>query len=71
MSKQQYTLMKFDPVTGESRPYPSNAAQYREYHGEVAFLFNPWTGTNRHPLDIGTDPFGELIIPSGEKLFSA
>ena len=39
--KQQQTLMKFDPATCEEKPYPSNAEQYREYHGKVAWLFNP------------------------------
>lgn len=53
--------MKFDPATGEEKPYPSNAEQYRTYHGKVAWLFNPWTGDNRSAQDIGSDIFGHLI----------
>ena len=51
-------LMKFDPVTGKEKPYPSEAGQYRQYHGEVAWLFNPYSGTPRDPRDIGTDVMG-------------
>lgn len=60
--RQQHELMKFDPASGEERPYPSHAAQYREYHGGVAWLFNPWTGTPRDARDIGSDVFGCLIV---------
>lgn len=67
--KQQQTLMKFDPATCEEKPYPSNAEQYREYHGKVAWLFNPWTGDARDAYDIGSDTFGQLIQqPSKRKL---
>ena len=31
--EMQNTLMKFDPATGEERPYPSHAAQWRSWHG--------------------------------------
>ena len=58
----QDNLMKFDPATGESMPFPSHAQQYRDYHGEVAWLFNPWTGSKRNPLDIGSDVFGKGIV---------
>lgn len=56
-------LMKFDPVTGFEKPYPSEAKQFREYHGKAAWLYNPFTGTPRDPRDIGSDTFGLLIIP--------
>lgn len=56
-------LMKFDPGFGTRQPYPSHAAQYRAYHGNMAWLFNPWTGCRRHPLDVGSDPFGQLVSP--------
>jgi hypothetical protein len=56
----QQAVMRFDPGTGERRPYPSHAAQYRQYHGAVAWLFNPWTGARRDPRDIGSDVFGCL-----------
>lgn len=55
-------LMLFDPAFGTERPYPSHAGQWRDYHGKKAWLYNPWTGNKRHPLDIGTDPFGVLLV---------
>ena len=54
-------LMKFNPATGEHNPYPSEATQFRDYHGKIAWLFNPYTGTKRDARDIGTDTFGYLI----------
>ena len=62
---QQPELMRFDPVEGFRRPYPSDARQYREFHGPRAWLFDPWTGKRRDPHDIGTDPFGVLIYSKG------
>lgn len=35
------------------------------------FLFNPYTGTPRHPSDIASDPEGLLIVDDGEPLRSA
>ena len=55
--------MNFDPTTGEKYPHPPTALEYREFHGAVAWLYNPWTGTKRDPRDIGTDTFGHLIDP--------
>jgi hypothetical protein len=60
----QPQLMAFDPASGEPRPYPSHAGQWREYHGTVAWLFNPWTGTRRLAADVGTDSLGRLVQPS-------
>lgn len=54
--------MKFDPATGIEKPYPSQADQYREYHGKIAWLYNPWTGGSRTPQDIGSDVFGEDVL---------
>jgi hypothetical protein len=67
----QEQLMKYSPDTGEERPYPSNAKQWREYHGRVAWLYNPWTGKQRDLLDIGSDVLGELIVPDKVILFKA
>ena len=64
----QNKLMKFDPATNSPQPYPSHADQYREYHGRVAWLYNPWTGSIRDPRDIGSDVFGLLIRINCEKL---
>ena len=64
-------LMKFDPAYGTERPYPSHAEQFRIHHGRLAWLFNPWTGDKRHPYDIGSDPFGNLITAPGDALIAA
>lgn len=61
-------LMHFDPATGEERPYPSHAAQWREWHGGMAWLFDPWTGGRRHASDVGSDQYGLLIVPDGDPL---
>ena len=59
----QRELMVFDPANGGERPYPSHAEQYREWHGQVAWLFDPWTGRRRRAEDVGTDVYGHLIQP--------
>ena len=59
----QERLMKYSPDTGEERPYPSNAKQWQEYRWRVVWLYNPWTGEKRDLLDIGSDVYGELIVP--------
>ncbi len=64
----QETLMKHDPQDGKLNPYPSHAKQYRNYHGRVAWLFNPWTDSRRHAADVGTDPFGVAIVVKGEPI---
>jgi hypothetical protein len=69
--KQQHTLMNVDPATGEGKPYPSHAEQWREFHGATAWLFNPWTGERRMAGDVGSDTFGHLIIPPYEPVFAA
>ena len=58
----QSSLMMFNPACGSKEPYPSHAQQYREWHGSVAWIFNPWFGNRRDPRDIGSDPFGHLIM---------
>ena len=61
---QQDKLMEFDPATGERRPYPCHAEQWRLYHGQrTAWLFNPWTGQRRDARDVGSDVQGLLIRP--------
>jgi hypothetical protein len=61
----QDALMKFDPATGEERPYPSHATQWRNWHGIAAWLFDPWTGKRRNAYDVGSDVYGLLIAPAG------
>jgi hypothetical protein len=63
----QNALMLVCPATGIELPYPSQADQYRAYHGTVAWLFNPWTMSNRDARDIGSDPFGHAIVSPGGK----
>lgn len=71
MNTQQYTLMMVDPATGETKPYPSHAAQWREYHGRsTAWIFNPWNGSRRSAQAIGSDVQGLLIVPEGEPVFA-
>lgn len=69
--RQQQTLMLFDPANGSEKPYPSHADQWRSYHGNTAWLFNPWNGKRRRAEDIGSDTFGLLIVPNGEPVFAA
>ena len=72
MSRQQHTLMKIDPATGEPKPYPSHAEQWREYHGQAtAWLFNPWAEYRRAAEDVGSDTYGFLIIPPKEPVYVA
>lgn len=54
--------MHFDPGTGAPNPYPSHAGQYRKYHGSKAWLFNPWTGAARDPVEVGNDVFGMNLV---------
>jgi hypothetical protein len=54
-------LMSYNPADGTSMPYPSEASQFREYHGKVAWLFNPYTGDQRNARDVGSDVFGLAI----------
>jgi len=57
----QNKLMKFSPIDGLPKPYPSHAEQWRRFHGDVAWLVNPWTGEIRNASDVGSDVFGKLI----------
>jgi len=67
---QQHTVMTHDPATGNEKPYPSHAQQWRGYHVGKAWLFNPWTGDRRDATDVGSDVYGLLIRPSGEPLYA-
>lgn len=58
----QETLMNVSPADGSARPYPSHAGQWREYHGQTAWLFNPWTGSRRDARDVGSDVFGMAVV---------
>lgn len=66
--KAQPQVMKFDPATGTRQPYPSDAMQYREYHGNTAWLFDPWDGRRRSASDVGSDVTGILIRSTDDEL---
>ncbi len=71
MMLNQDRTMKFDPATGDAKPYPSHAGQWRNYHGAMAWLFDPWSGRRRNAHDVGMDCYGLLVIPSGDALTAA
>lgn len=64
----QHSLMFFSPADGSAEPYPSHAGQWREQQPATAWLYNPWTGAQRKAEDVGSDLFGNLILPPGEVL---
>jgi len=68
LDTSQQQLMRYDPATGCPMPYPSQAAQYREFHGKVAWLYNPWTKAMRDARDIGSDVTGLLICSNLEQV---
>lgn len=70
IAPQQGRLMVYDPATGWSGPCvePTDPQAWREKHGTMAWLFNPWTGERRDARDVGSDPFGLAIVPPGEPL---
>jgi hypothetical protein len=59
----QAPAMRFDPVLGHPRPYPSHAGSWRLYHGALRWMFNPWTGKMRRPGEIAADPQGLAVSP--------
>jgi len=67
LRKNTVVKMKFDPSTG-AKITPMHPDAYRDYYGEIAWLFNPWTGKPRDPRDIGSDVFGLLMIAPGESI---
>lgn len=68
MNKEQNNLMLVDPATYHTKPYPSHAKQWREFHGNKAWLYNPWTGDARSAEDVDSDTFGKLITPPQSKM---
>ena len=56
-------LMLYDPIRGIPKPYPSEAEQFREYTKHEAWYYDPYTGYNRSPDEISSDPVGHLIVP--------
>jgi hypothetical protein len=56
--------MLYDPRTGLWGAEPATADKWRAYHGQEAWIYNPWTGTRRDNRDVGTDVLGLLIVPS-------
>jgi len=60
-------LMKYDPATCAEKPYPSSPKEYRAYHGNIAWLYNPYTGVQRNAMDVGSDVLGLLILDEESK----
>ena len=62
----QNALMKFDPATGEQRPYPSHAAQWRKWHGSRnGMAFRSFDGAAPRCARRRQRYTGLLIVPSG------
>jgi hypothetical protein len=58
---------RYWPDTGNIIPasnHQQTAQEYRDREGRLAWLYDPWTGRTRDPRDIGSDPFGYLVVPS-------
>lgn len=67
---RQIATFLYNPSNG--LPYLTDAdgptaEAFREQHGPVAWLYNPWTRERRDPRDIGTDVLGRLIVPPYEE----
>jgi len=58
----QNILMNTSPRIPPARR--TDAAQWREWHGGTAWLFDPWTGRCRDARDVGSDVHGLLIVPA-------
>jgi len=64
MQPQDDFVMRFDPADGTPKPSPDYAKPWRSYHGNLAWLYNPWSGVARDAIDVGNDVYGYLITPS-------
>lgn len=62
-ARMEKDILVFDPVSGDLAIETFSAEEYRQHHGLVAWLYNPWTGEPRDPRDIGSDVQGLLIEP--------
>lgn len=62
-AQREKGIMSFDPVSGKPAVIKFTPHEYRQYHGLIAWLYNPWTGEPRDPRDIGSDVQGLLIAP--------
>lgn len=63
---KQTSFLRYDPRTGREMRQPVRAQEFRDYHGRVAWLYNPWTGDLRDVEDIGSDVYGHLISPNSK-----
>lgn len=67
----QSTPMIFMPHTGLQYPISNRkACEFRKSFTRTIFKYDPWTGEKRNPADIESDPFGLLITPPSEPLFT-
>ncbi len=63
---QSKVAMVYDPGSGQKDVAHTEASQYRRYHADIAWLFNPWTGKLREATAVSSDVFGELIRPPNQ-----
>ena len=61
-------MFKYDPYTGMlvEKQNHHMAVPYRKLWPGVAWRYNPWTGTPRHPSDIASDPQALLLLAPNE-----
>lgn len=63
--------MKFSPLDG-TRFHPSlkyTGEKYRQMYPKNIWSVNPWTGKERDPRDIESDPHGILITLKDEPFY--
>lgn len=64
----QITTMLYSPTSGiayDGMATPQ-ASLYRFSNPTVIWAFDPWTGMQRHSIDVERDPYGHAIVPPGE-----
>lgn len=57
------------PLTGNPRPVFTQAHAYRQALRTARWMFNPWTGQDRDPRDVKSDPLGLLMVPPSAPVF--
>lgn len=67
-TSNQQLKMLFCPLSGEPGPVPDSANAWRKQH-RLVWLYNPWTGAARAPLEVEQDEEGGLLVPPDEEPF--
>lgn len=63
-SAQELFKLAYSPVNGEKYEEVQSIGEIRERLEGYAWMYNPWTGEPRDLRDIGSDPYGLLIVPA-------